>query len=92
MTYVQNITNGQLDIPREIWEELKWPKNDLTVKVQPIRNGFKVQRADNAQAKKKKLTKKQWEKIFADMQKISKSGRQDVNLTEFIRHDRDTHF
>ena len=92
MTYIQTITNGNLPIPHEIREALKWPKTDLKVKIEPTKNGFKVQKIAYNQTKKKKITKKEAARIWANMKRISQLGRQDVNLTEFLRHDRDTHF
>lgn len=32
------------------------------------------------------------EELWKRMRKLSKQGKQDVNLVEFLRHDRDTHF
>ena len=94
MTYVQTITNGNLPIPREIRESLQWPKTDLKVKIEQTKKGFKVEQvsSNNTQLNKKKLTKKQWDVLLEDMKRISKFGRRGVNLTEFIRKDRDTHF
>lgn len=46
----------------------------------------------NPSSTKKRLTEEQWKKIWEDMKRISKLGKQGVNLTEFLRHDRDTHF
>jgi len=53
---------------------------------------MKKSRSNNRPLIKKKLTEKQWNKIWDDMKRISKLGKQNVNLTEFLRHDRDTHF
>ena len=98
MNYAQKITRirgrGQLTIPQEIREVLQWTDEELMVKVETTASGFKVERLpiSHPQNPKKKLTKKEGDKIWADMKRISKLGKQGVNLTEFLRHDRDTHF
>lgn len=98
MNYIQTITKirerGQMTIPMQIREALDWTEEELLVKVETSANGFKVERLpiSHPQHPKKKLTEHEWRKIFQDMKKISQSGKKGVNLTEFIRHDRDTHF
>lgn len=64
------------------------------VKIVTIDNGFRVERLPTAhpQAKQKKLSKKEWNKIWKDLEEFSRSGKQDIKLTEFIRKDRDTRF
>lgn len=64
------------------------------VKIVTIKDGFRVEKLpiSHPEHPKKELTKKQWDQIYKDMERFSKSGRQDVKLTEFIRKDRDTHF
>jgi len=49
-------------------------------------------RHHNSSPAKKKLSEKEWKKIWEDMKRISKLGKQGVNLTESLRRDRDTHF
>ena len=92
MTYIQTITNGNLPVPREIQEALQWSKTNLKVRIEPTKNGFNVQKVAYDQIRKKKITKKEAARIWANMKQVSKLGKQDMNLTEFLRHDRDTHF
>ena len=98
MNYAQKITRirekGQLTIPQEIREVLQWTDEELMVKVETTASGFKVERLpiSHPQHPKKKLSEKEWRKIFEEMKQISKLGKQGVNLTEFLRKDRDTHF
>ena len=98
MNYAQKITRirgrGQLTIPQEIREVLQWTDAELMVKVETTASGFKVERLpiSHPQNPKKKLSEKEWRKIFEEMKQISKLGKQEVNLTEFLRKDRDTHF
>ena len=98
MNYAQKITRirekGQLTVPQEIREVLRWTDAELMVKVETTASGFKVERLPrpHPQHPKKKLSEKEWRKIFEEMKQISKSGKQGVNLTEFLRKDRDTHF
>lgn len=97
MNYAQKITKvrgrGQLTIPQEIRQALKWPEEELIVKVETTTSGFKVERLpiSHPQNPIKKLTKAQAEKIWTEMKGISKktSG---VNLGNILRRDRDTHF
>ena len=97
MNYAQKITRirgrGQLTIPQEIREVLQWTDAEMMVKVETTASGFKVERLpiSHPQHPKKKLTKQEGDRIWADMKRISKLGKQDVNLTKFLRHDRDTH-
>ena len=53
---------------------------------------MKKSKHDSSSSAKNRLTENQWNKIWEDMKRISKLGKQNVNLTEFLRHDRDTHF
>lgn len=98
MNYTQTISKirerGQLTVPQQIRQALNWPENELIVKVTTIQDGFRVERLpiSHPQHPKKKLTKKQWDKIYKDFEAFSKTGRQDIKLTDFLRHDRDTHF
>ncbi len=98
MNYVQSITKikgkGQLTIPQEVRDALQWSdEKEVAVKVKTIKNGFKVERVSaTSPQQRKKLTKEEAAKIWADMKRISKLGKRGVNLTEFLRHDRDTHF
>lgn len=98
MNYIQKITKirnrGQMTVPLEVRDALQWKANEIVVKIETTANGFRVEKLpiSHPQNPRKKLTKKEWDEIFSSMKKISKSGRQDVNLTEFLRHDRDTHF
>lgn len=98
MNYTQTISKirerGQLTVPQGIREALNWPEDEVMVKVTTIQDGFRVERLpiSHPQHPKKKLTKRQWDKIYEDMEKISKSGKQNIKLTDFLRHDRDTHF
>ncbi|MBI2028314.1 MAG: hypothetical protein HYT07_01770 [Candidatus Levybacteria bacterium] len=98
MNYIQKITRvrerGQLTVPNEIREALNWHDEELTVKIETTPSGFRVERVpiSHPQHPKKKLTKEEGERIWEDMKRISKLGKQGVNLTKFLRHDRDTHF
>ena len=98
MNYVQKITKvrerGQLTVPYEIREALNWPEKELVVRIEIINSGFKVERVpiSHPQHPKKKLSEKEWTKLFKEMKMISKSGKQGVNLAEALRKDRDTHF
>src|SRR5437868_9852697 len=98
MNYIQKITKirdrGQMTVPLEVRDALAWNDEEIIVKVETTANGFKVEKLpmSHPQNPKKKLTKKEWDKIWEDMKKVSESGRQDISLTEFLRHDRDTHF
>lgn len=98
MNYTQTISKirerGQLTVPLDIRQALNWPDDEVIVKVTTISDGFRVERLpiSHPQHPKKKLTKKQWNEIYDDIEKISKSGKQNIKLTDFLRHDRDTHF
>lgn len=98
MNYTQTISKirerGQLTVPQTIREVLNWPEDEVVVKVTTTQDGFRVERLpiSHPQGQKRKLTKKEWDKIYKDMEKISRSGRQDIRLTEFVRKDRDSHF
>ena len=98
MNYTQTISKirerEQLTVPRDIRQALNWPEDEVMVKVTTIQDGFRVERLpiSHPQHPKKKLTKRQWDEIWRDFEKFSKSGRQDVKLTDFLRKDRDTHF
>lgn len=98
MNYIQKITKirerGQLTVPYEIREALNWRSQEQVVKIETIPSGFRVEPLpiSHPQHPKKKLTKGEWKKIWQDMKRISKLGKQGVNLTEFLHHDRDTHF
>lgn len=98
MNYIQNIAKvrerGQLTVPLEVRKALKWPNDEIMVKIVTTQDGFRVEKLpiSHPQYPKKKLTKSEWDEIWRDMQKISRSGRQDVRLTDFLRKDRDTHF
>ncbi len=98
MNYSQTISKirerGQLTVPQSIRSALNWPENEIMVKVTTIQDGFRVEKLPVAhpQSEKKKLTKKEWDKIWKDFEQFSKSGRQDIKLTDFIRKDRNAHF
>lgn len=98
MNYTQTFSKirerGQLTVPQTIREALNWPQDEVLVKIVTIQDGFRVERLpiSHPQNPQKKLTKKEWDKIYQDMEKIAKSGRQDISLSEFVRKDRDTHF
>ncbi len=98
MNYVQTISKvrerGQLTVPQEIREALNWPEDEIMVKIITIQDGFRVEKLpiSHPQHPKKKLTKKQWGRIWKTFEDAAKSGRQDIKLTDFLRHDRDTHF
>lgn len=81
-----------MTVPQSIREALSWPDNDILVKITTTEDGFRVEKLpiSHPQHPKKQLTKKEWDKIYSDMQKFSKLGRQDIKLTDFLRHDRDT--
>lgn len=97
VNYVQKITKirerGQLTVPYEIRKALNWNDEELMIKIETRPFGFKAERVpiSHPQHPKKKLTKEEGERIWEDMKRISKLGRS-VNLTKFLRHDRDTHF
>lgn len=98
MNYTQTISKvrerGQLTVPQAVREALNWPEDEVMVKVTTIQDGFRVEKLpiSHPQHPKKKLTKRQWDEIWQDFERFSKSGRQDVKLTDFLRKDRDTHF
>ena len=98
MNYTQTITRirerGQLTVPLEIRQALNWSGDEVMVKIVTTQDGFRVEKLpiSHPQHPKKKLTKKQWDEIWKDFQRISRSGRQDIKLTEFLRKDRDSHF
>ena len=96
MNYTQTISKirerGQLTVPQNIREVLDWPDEETFVKITTINDGFRVERLpiSHPQVEKKKLTKKQWDEIWQAFDKIRKLGRQDIDLREFVRKDRDT--
>lgn len=98
MNYSQTISKirgrGQLTVPQDIRQALNWPDDEVIVKVTTINDGFRVERLpiSHPQHPKKRLTKGEWDKIYENMEKFSKSGKQNIKLTNFLRHDRDTHF
>lgn len=98
MNYIQTVSKirerGQLTVPQNIRSALNWPENEVMVKIVTVSDGFRVERLpiSHPQHPQKKLTKKEWDKIYKNMEKISKSGKQNISLTNFLRHDRDTHF
>ncbi len=98
MNYTQTISKirerGQLTVPQQIRQALNWPEDQMMVKVTTIEDGFRVEKlpVSHPQNPKKELTKKEWDKIYKDMATFSKTGRQDIKLTDFLRKDRDTHF
>ncbi len=98
MNYVQTISKvrerGQLTVPQEVRDALNWPGDEVMVKIVTIQDGFRVEKLpiSHPQHPQKKLTKKESDEIWQDFEKFSKSGRQDVKLTDFLRKDRDTHF
>lgn len=98
MNYSQTISKirerGQLTVPQSIRSALNWPEEEVMVKVTTIQDGFRVEKLpiSHPQHPKKKLTKRQADEIWKDFEKIAKSGRQDIKLTDFLRKDRDTHF
>lgn len=81
-------------MPQSIRAALNWPEDEMMVKVTTIQDGFRVEKLpiSDPQHPKKKLTKKEWDQIYENMEKFSKSGKQNIKLTDFLRHDRDTHF
>lgn len=96
MNYIQTISKirerGQLTIPQEVRKALNWSEDEIVVKIATIQDGFRVEKLpiSHPQHPKKKLTKKQWNQIWQDFAEISRSGRQDISLKEFVRQDRDT--
>lgn len=97
MNYIQKFSKirgrGQMTIPREIREVLNWPSNEMIVKIETTSSGFKVEPLpiSHPQHPKKRLTKKEADMIMNEMKRISKLGRS-INLTNFLRKDRDSHF
>jgi len=85
------MTNWQLNIPQGIRDALQWQIHDMHVKIEPTKRGFRVEPSMRTPQKKRQLTKKKWDEILEDMKRISTFGKRGVNLTEFIRKDRDTH-
>lgn len=98
MNYAQTISKirerGQLTVPQDIRQALNWPDDEVVVKVTTISDGFRVERLpiSHPQHPKKELSKKEWDRIYKNMEAFSKTGRQDIKLTDFLRKDRDTHF
>lgn len=80
-------------MPQEIRDALDWPQEDLIVKIETTSTGFKVERlpVSHPQNPIKKLTQSQWQDVIQSMEKISKSGKQKINLTKILRQDRDSH-
>lgn len=95
MNYTQTISKirerGQLTVPQSIRAALNWSEDEVMVKVTTIQDGFRVEKLpiSHPQVKKKKLTKDEWNEIWQAFDKIRKSGRQDIDLREFVRKDRD---
>lgn len=81
-----------MTVPQSIREALSWPNNDILVKITTTEDGFRVEKLpiSHPQHPKKKLTEKEWDRIYGGMKKFSKSGNQDIKLTDFLRRDRDT--
>lgn len=98
MNYSQTISRirerGQLTVPLEIRQALNWPDTDVMVKIVTAQDGFRVERLpiSHPEHPKKKLTKKEWDEIWQTFKNFSKTGRQDIKLTDFVRKDRDSHF
>lgn len=98
MNYIQTISKirgrGQLTVPQSIREALNWPEDEVMIKIITVKDGFRVEKLpiSHPEQPKKKLTKKEWDKIYENMEKFSKSGKQNIKLTDFLRHDRDSHF
>lgn len=99
MNYSQTISKirerGQLTVPQSIREALNWPDTETIVRIVTTQDGFRVEKLPISHPQyptKKKLTKKEWAKIYKDFEAFSKMGRQDIKLTEFVRKDRDTRF
>lgn len=98
MNYIQKITKirerGQLTVPYDIREALNWQDQEQMVKIETTASGFRVEQLpmSHPQHPKKKLSEKDWRKIFEEMKQISKSGKQRVNLAKALRKDRDAHF
>ncbi len=96
MNFIQKITTirdrGQMTVPYEIRKVLNWPENELMVKIETTVNGFTVEplAISHPQNVKKKLSEKEWNKVFNEMEKISTMGKKGVNLTNFLRKDRDS--
>ncbi len=96
MNYIQNISKirgrGQFTVPQNVRQALNWPEDEIIVKVTTQSDGFRVERLpiSHPQHPKKKLTKEEWDRIWQAFDKIRKSGRQDIDLREFVRKDRDT--
>lgn len=96
MNYSQTISKirerGQLTVPQYIRQALNWPEDEVIVKITTINDGFRVERLpiSHPQHAKKKLTEGKWNEIWRAFDKIRKSGRQDIDLRDFIRKDRDT--
>ncbi|MBI4039040.1 AbrB/MazE/SpoVT family DNA-binding domain-containing protein [Candidatus Daviesbacteria bacterium] len=98
MNYTQTIAKirgrGQLTIPQAIRQALSWNEDEVLVKIITAEDGFRVERLpiSHPQQVQKKLTKKQWGKIWQTMEDFSKSGKQNIKLTDFVRKDRDSRF
>jgi len=82
---------GQITIPSQVRQNLNWRETEI-VKVIPLpkEDAFKVNRVlVEEERPKKKLTERQWREIWQRMKEVSKMGRQDVNLTEFLIKERE---
>lgn len=85
---------GQLTIPSQIRRTLNWPATEMAVRVEPLHDedAIKIKRiTPGVEQVKKPLTEANWKRIWENMRKVSKMGRQDVSLTEFIIADRERH-
>ena len=97
MNYIQRISKirerGQFTVPQEVRKVLQWPNEEIPVKVETTGSGFKVERLpiSHPQNSRKRITKIQAEKIWADMKRISKKMH-GVNLNNILSQDRNTHF
>ena len=97
MNYIQTISKirgrGQLTIPQEIRQALKWQGDEVLVKIETTFSGFKVERlpVSHPQNPVKKLTPAQWQSINKTMENISRSGKQKISLTNVLRKDRTAH-
>lgn len=79
-------------MPQTIREALSWPQDEVMVKIVTTKEGFRVERLpiSHPQTRSKRLTKGDWDKIWHNLDSLSKSGRQNLKLTEFIRKDRES--
>ncbi len=85
---------GQFTVPQEVRKALSWPEGEIPVRVValPEEDSFRVERISPPPpaGSHRRLSKAEWTAIRESMKRISRAGKA-VNLTDFLREDRDSH-